>query len=131
MATEDVFGDSSLFDEFEKERESSSSFIFYEKDEQGSEDRSKIVFQFSESSSSESESDDEVKVKQQSVARTVKCLQEQNGLFEQNGDLQSSGSTDSEDDDYEPFIGKEREEKSTIFKLTHERIFVVYHYLPS
>ncbi|CAI9715860.1 zinc finger CCHC domain-containing protein 8 isoform X1 [Octopus vulgaris] len=48
------FGDSSLFEEFERDRSSASTFISYNQNEYGSEDRSKIIFRFEESDSSSS-----------------------------------------------------------------------------
>ncbi|XP_069136277.1 zinc finger CCHC domain-containing protein 8-like [Argopecten irradians] len=56
---EDMFGDSSLFDEFEKERESSGSFILFKVNEEGEEDKSKILFRMGDSEESESSSDDD------------------------------------------------------------------------
>jgi hypothetical protein len=62
MAT-DVFGDLSLFDEFEKDRSSSASFITFNITNEGNEDKSKILFKVGasddESSESSSESDSE------------------------------------------------------------------------
>ncbi|GAB1597406.1 zinc finger CCHC domain-containing protein 8-like isoform X2 [Argonauta hians] len=49
------FGDSSLFEEFERDRSSESTIISYNRNEGGSEDRSKIIFRFQESDSSSSE----------------------------------------------------------------------------
>lgn len=57
---DDMFGDSTLFDEFEKERESTGSFITYDKTNEGKEDKSKIVFTGDgDSDTSDSSSDEE------------------------------------------------------------------------
>lgn len=133
-----MFGDSELFAEFEKEREPSGSFILYETNEEGDEDRSKFVFQMSESSSSEESDEDEqkLKVKEQSVAYTVENLQKENArqisptsktseeLPEQNG-LDSDSESESEQEET-AVVSKERTDKMTSYKLNFERILSFY-----
>lgn len=55
---DDIFGDESLFSEFEKDREATNIFIQYDQDESGVVNRSRIIFRDddSESDSSEDES---------------------------------------------------------------------------
>ncbi|XP_053376524.1 zinc finger CCHC domain-containing protein 8-like [Mercenaria mercenaria] len=129
---DDMFGDSELFAEFDKERETSGSFILYEKDEQGYEDRSKYVFQVSESSSSEDSDEDEEKLKvKQSVAFAVDTLQKQNERpknadFNANGQVsQENGIENQSDSDTEQvdtrIVSKDRQEKMTTYKLNFER----------
>ena len=57
-----VFGDSSLFDEFDKERPSVATFISYKQNERGEDDTSKIVFQC-QNTDSDSSSDWEQEAK--------------------------------------------------------------------
>ena len=133
---DDMFGDSSLFEEFEKEREPSGSFIIYENDRDGEQDNSKFIFQHSDSSSSDDSSDDEneqkLKVKEQSVASEVGTTNDQlnfnqseNVETKVNGDAESSSSESDEDvgmENTQPAVSKERVDKATTFKLTYERI---------
>ncbi|KAJ8312804.1 hypothetical protein KUTeg_010177 [Tegillarca granosa] len=72
---DDAFGGmvSSLFEEFEKDRESTGTFITYDKTEEGKEDKSKIVFRIGDpesESSSSSESEDENESRDESKVDT-------------------------------------------------------------
>ena len=131
----DMFGDSSLFEEFDKERDTSSSFIFYEKTEDGIEDRSKIHFQVSDSSSDETDSSEDeehiAKVKEQSVVYTVDKLVRQSGgtndVSVPNGDTNDVIDSDSEEEQSEfqkPIIDPDRQERATAYKLNYERILI-------
>ena len=62
MADDDIFGDASLFAEFNKEREEQTIFINYEQDDTGLENRSRIVFKDAESDYEESDEDIESQV---------------------------------------------------------------------
>ncbi|KAK7476410.1 hypothetical protein BaRGS_00032335 [Batillaria attramentaria] len=55
---DDIFGDESLFSEFEKDREQQNIFINYEEDESGGENRSRIVFRNAESEDESSDGED-------------------------------------------------------------------------
>ena len=129
-----MFGDSSLFEEFDKERDASSSFIFYEKADDGQVDKSKIHFQISdlsdESSEEDSDSDEKSKLKEQSVVYTVGKLQKQAGVRNDgpvtNGENDSGddSSDDEEEDDRKPFVSKDRLEAASSYKLNYERILL-------
>ena len=131
-----MFGDSSLFEEFDKERDTSGSFIFYEKADDGEVDKSKIHFQVSESSSDDSSDEDEEKskVKEQSVVYTVGKLLKQssrtNDVQVTNGenDTESGSENDDEVDDKKAFISKERLEAASSYRLNYERILVHYFF---
>ncbi|CAG2251333.1 ZCCHC8 [Mytilus edulis] len=108
MAT-DVFGDLSLFDEFEKDRNSSASFIKYDVTNEGQEDKSKILFKIGTSddeSSSESNSESE----SESETET------------ENRDVDNVNKTDSENVEQINTTNEKVESKNTTsFKLQHER----------
>lgn len=104
-----MFGDSSLFDEFEKDRESKGTFILYKLTEEGEEDKSQIHFRVDDSEGGESSSDSD------------------------SGESENENKDDEHDEnhlgshfDHTPIDvvnGTElKVEKSTEFKLTHERI---------
>lgn len=111
MAT-DVFGDLSLFDEFEKDRNSSASFIKYDVTNEGQEDKSKILFKIGTSddeSSSESNSESE----SESETET------------ENRDVDNVNKTDSENVEQINTTNEKVESKNTTsFKLQHERILL-------
>ncbi|CAC5392116.1 ZCCHC8 [Mytilus coruscus] len=108
MAT-DVFGDLSLFDEFEKDRNSSASFIKYDITNEGQEDKSKILFKIGASddeSSSESNSESE----SESETET------------ENRDVDIVNKTDCENvEQINTTNEKVESKKITSFKLQHER----------
>ncbi|KAL8610896.1 hypothetical protein ACOMHN_056751 [Nucella lapillus] len=54
----DIFGDDSLFSEFERDRDTQNIFIQYDQDESGTENRSRIIFTGAESDSGESDTED-------------------------------------------------------------------------
>jgi hypothetical protein len=139
MADDDMFGDSELFAEFDKEREPSGSFILYEKDEHGSYDQSKFIFQVSESSSSEDSDEDEqkLKVQEQSVAYAVGKLQanlekhkphtaELNGTTKEINGLRDDRDSDSQEEaessSKRSIISEDRQAKMSTYKLNYERI---------
>lgn len=139
---DDMFGDSALFEEFDKDREPSGSFIIYEKDDEGEKDQSKFILQFSDSSSSDESDEDEQKLKvneqsRESVGHAVTQLQKKASHEESegatvNGDIENiDGSSSSESDEdisvnsHGPIVSKERVEKATTYKLTYERILSV------
>ena len=123
-----MFGDSSLFDEFDKDRDTSASFIFYEKGEDGVEDRSKIHFQVSDSSSDDSSDDEEhkTKVKEQSVGyavgKLIKKSGRQNDVSATNGDSNVGESDSDEEEGRKAFISQDRLERASAYKLNYERI---------
>lgn len=55
---DDIFGDDSLFSEFDRDRETQNIFIHFDQDESGVENRSRIVFKAAESDSDESDDED-------------------------------------------------------------------------
>ena len=55
---DDIFGDASLFSEFERDRETQNIFIHFAQDESGVENRSRIVFRDAESDDDESDDED-------------------------------------------------------------------------
>lgn len=55
---DDIFGDDSLFSEFERDREEQNIFINFEQDESGIENRSRIVFRAAESESDMSDDEE-------------------------------------------------------------------------
>ncbi|XP_052214350.1 zinc finger CCHC domain-containing protein 8-like isoform X2 [Dreissena polymorpha] len=124
-----LFGDSELFDEFEKEREPSGSFIIFENDAQGSLDKSKFVFQESNESSSDDTTDDELeekmKVKQNenSVAFVVGKLRKQHSGSLHNGNKASSDGESSSEAEDGPvrLISKDRQNQANSYKLNYER----------
>ena len=130
-----MFGDSSLFEEFDKERDTSSSFIFYEKADDGEVDKSKIHFQVSDSSSDDSSDEDEdadekSKLKEQSVVYTVGKLQKQaertndGPLINGENDVGNVLEDDDEADDKKPLISKDRLEAASSYRLNYERILL-------
>ena len=125
-----MFGDSALFEEFDKERDTSASFIFYEKGDDGVEDRSTIHFQVSDSSSDDSSDDEDHKTKvKQSVGRAVGKLLKQSGKLNdaaiENGQG-SDGESDSEElDSKQSLISQDRLERASTYKLNYERILQV------
>lgn len=127
MADDDMFGDSELFEEFDKERETSGSFIIFEKDDQGGEDRSKFVFQVSESSSSSESEDDEQKLK---VKEKLKKDTEGHTIADQeaNGQVpkQNGFESDSDSDDNSRVVSRDRQAKMTTYKLNFERILYLF-----
>jgi len=110
----DVFGDSSLFDEFEKERDSKGSFILYERTETGDEDKSKIIFQIGDSDGSESPEDSSSEDQDEKKEDGSDEFEEESDLTADfpNGILRNTK------------LNKPTE-KQTDYKLLHERIFVV------
>ena len=106
MAT-DVFGDLSLFDEFEKDRSSSASFITFNITNEGNEDKSKILFKIGasddESSESSSESDSESETENRINGTKVK---------------------DDDDDISNAQSDIKESTKPTSYKLLHDRILV-------
>jgi hypothetical protein len=104
MAT-DVFGDLSLFDEFEKDRSSSASFITFNITNEGNEDKSKILFKVGasddESSESSSESDSESETENRINGTKVK---------------------DDDDDISNAQFDIKESTKPTSYKLLHDRI---------
>ncbi|XP_060067366.1 zinc finger CCHC domain-containing protein 8-like [Ylistrum balloti] len=111
---EDMFGDASLFDEFEKERESKGSFILYKVDEEGVEDKSKIHFRMGDSEDSESSSDDD-------------SGESENENNNDAGEEHEGASIQVDLDDSDIVNGGRRTknrqplDKTTDFKLLHER----------
>lgn len=65
-----VFGDSSLFDEFDKERPSVATFISYNQNERGEDDTSKIVFHCPDSNSDSSDWEQEAEEGQADTTET-------------------------------------------------------------
>lgn len=55
----DIFGDESLFSEFDRDRETQNIFIHFDQDASGAENRSRIVFRSAESDADESDDEDE------------------------------------------------------------------------
>ena len=125
-----MFGDSTLFEEFDKERDTSASFIFYEKGDDGVEDRSTIHFQVSDSSSDDSSDDEDHKTKvKQSVGRAVGKLLKQSGKLNdaaiENGQG-SDGESDSEElESKQSLISQDRLDRASTYKLNYERILQV------
>lgn len=137
---DDMFGDSALFEEFDKDREPLGSFIIYKRVNEGEKDQSKFILQFSDSSSSDESDEDEqkMKVKEQShesVGHAVTQLQKKASREESegatvNGEIENAdGSSSSESDEdisvNGQIVSKERVEKATTYKLTYERILSV------
>jgi len=103
MAT-DVFGDLSLFDEFEKDRSSSGSFITFNITNEGNEDKSKILFKFG---ASDDESSSESSSESDSESETENRI---------------NGTKDDDDDISNAQSDIKKSTKPTSYKLLHDRI---------
>ena len=126
MADDSLFGDVALFEEFDKERESTGAFIIYENDGDNCASGSRFVFQESSDSSSDESTDDErkVKVQEQSVTASLESLKKQSGYT--NGQRSSSDGETSDEDGPSNVITKDRQDKASQFKLNYERILLLY-----
>ncbi|XP_033746912.1 zinc finger CCHC domain-containing protein 8-like [Pecten maximus] len=115
---EDMFGDSSLFDEFEKERESSGSFILYKVNDEGEEDKSRILFRMGDSEESESSSDDD-SGESENENNGVDQLDDAEEKHEETS-IQVDGSDIVNGGSYH-IKNRQSADRNTEYKLTHER----------
>ena len=111
MAT-DVFGDLSLFDEFEKDRSSSASFITFNITNEGNEDKSKILFKIGASddeSSSESSSESDSESETENRINGTKVKDDDDDISNAQSDIKEST-------------------KQTSYKLLHDRILETLYF---
>ncbi|XP_052799456.1 uncharacterized protein LOC128231075 [Mya arenaria] len=122
MADDMLFGDIALFDEFEKEREPSGSFLIYENEEGTVTNDSRFVFQENSESSSDSEDEQKQKVEENSVAYAVGKIKKQSAKSAPtNGNKASSDGESSEEDDATPVVNEDRLSHAANYKLNFER----------
>ncbi|WAR03845.1 ZCHC8-like protein [Mya arenaria] len=122
MADDMLFGDIALFDEFEKEREPSGSFLIYENEEGTVTNDSRFVFQENSESSSDSEDEQKQKVEENSVAYAVGKIKKQSAKSAPtNGNKASSDGESSEEDDATPVVNEDRLSHAANYKLNFEK----------
>lgn len=86
-----VFGDSSLFDEFDKERPSVATFISYNQNERGEDDTSKIVFHCPDSNSDSSDWEQETEEGQVDTTETKVDKDEHEEMVESDDEANEDG----------------------------------------
>ncbi|KAL3856467.1 hypothetical protein ACJMK2_011221 [Sinanodonta woodiana] len=132
----DCFGDASLFEEFEKDREQECTFISFNRGTDGEEDKSRIVFHLNDSSTSSDDSDEDqnsAKVRELSTY-ALKNLKKQSERLNGQDDNTIEDEDDEEQDDVTLENGVKHETgsrmilneadrnlQSTNFKLKYER----------
>ncbi|KAK7088429.1 hypothetical protein V1264_022353 [Littorina saxatilis] len=76
---DDIFGDDSLFSEFERDRNTQNIFIHYDQDDSGTENRSRIVFEAAESGSEASDDEDRSEIETGTETKNDPAAAENNG----------------------------------------------------
>ncbi|KAK3609011.1 hypothetical protein CHS0354_019825 [Potamilus streckersoni] len=133
----DCFGDASLFEEFERDREQECTFISFSTGTDGEEDKSRIVFHLDDSSTSSDDSDDDqnsAKVNELQTSYTLKNLTKESESLNGPGDnsVEDEDKEEKEDVTMENGVKHETESRvilneadrnlqSTNFKLKYER----------